>query len=59
VTEETAKAVAVCAMCLVFAVAIIGITFGMNDTHPRHDDRIERLEQKVDQIHRIIVGGKP
>ena len=59
-SEETSKAIAVSAVCLVFIVSIVCIALVPmpGSRNQKADDRIERLEKQVAEIHNVIVGSK-
>lgn len=58
-TENGMKAVGAVCLMFVLVTLFICLSFGPNtEDRRRPDEQIERLEQKVDQIHRVVVGGK-
>lgn len=39
-------------------IVVIGVLFLMMASE-ENDERIERMEQKIDAIHRVVVGARP
>ena len=56
-SEKTQEAIVSCFAFIILMAFIGGMTILLAPSNK--DSRIERLEQKIDAIHRVVVGSNP